>query len=127
MKTYQPNLIESEWKKPDLTASDLTAYALEIFRLWKWRVRRVNNIPSNKGHRGHIQKGWPDLQGYTNNALAVLCEVKKSGDTFSQEQYDRLEDCLLCGGEAWVCVDIKGAAHLIKFDDYKTNIKLPRK
>lgn len=138
-KSYQPILLESEWKKPDLTASDLTAFALEIFRLKKWRVRRVNNIPSNKGHKNHIQKGWPDIQGYTGPTrykadfeliticLPVLCEVKKKGDKFTQEQYDRLEDCHACGGESWVCVDINGNAELIKFNEYKLNIKLPKK
>lgn len=134
MKSYQQLLIDAEFKKPDLSASDLTAHALEIFRLWKWRVRRVNNIRSQR-NRGHVEKGWPDVQGYTNKVVfadmiycrPVLCEVKKKGDVFSQEQYDRLEDCHYCGGEAWVCIDVKGTAQLIKFNDFKSNIKLPKK
>ena len=138
MKSYQPLLLESEWKKPDLTASDLTSFALELFRIWKWRVRRVNNIPSNKGYKNHIQKGWSDIQGYTGPikytfnheppalivSLPVLCEVKKRGDKMKQEQYDRLMDCHECGGEAWVChQDDKGNAQLIKFIYYAKNHK----
>jgi len=133
--TYQPNLLESEWKKPDLTASDLTAYALEMFRIWKWRVRRVNNIPARKGHRGQVQPGWPDIQGYTCNirsvesyCLPVLCEVKKKGDRMKRAQWDRLQDCHDCGGEAWVCYqDHNGMARLIGFEEWsKTNKPLEK-
>lgn len=126
MKSYQPLLLDGEWKKPDLTASDLTHFALEMFRLQNYRVRRVNNIRSQR-NRGNVQKGWPDIQGYNIEGKATLCEVKKAGDTFTEEQYDRLMDLHECGGEAWVCMDIKGSAELIRFIDYAKNIKLPKK
>lgn len=123
MKSYQPLLVESEWKKPDLSASDLTAFALEMLRLKKYRVRRVNNVGAYKKRKNQVEAGWPDIQGYSPNGLATLCEVKKRGDTFTHEQYDRLEDCHACGGDAFVCVDVKGNAQLIKFTDYAKNIK----
>jgi len=127
MKSYQPLLLESEWKKPDLTASDLTAYALEMFRLWKYRMRRVHNVGAYKKRMNQVESGWPDIQGYSPKALVTLCEVKKKGDRFTQKQFDRLEDCDKCGGESWVCVDINGTAELLKFRDYKSNIKSIKK
>ena len=109
-------------KRPELSASDLTAYALEILRLKKYRVRRVNNVGAYKKRANQVEPGWPDVQGYTSKkegGKAVLCEIKKKGDKLSTPQRERLTDCHECGGIALVCVEINGNAELIEFINYE--------
>ena len=109
----------SELKYPEFTASQLTSFALELMRLQNYRVRRVNNVAVYKKRKNQVEPGWPDIQGYDLNGKAVLCEVKTLNDTMSEPQFDRLEDCQICGGLAFVCLQIKNNAELITFKEYQ--------
>jgi hypothetical protein len=102
----------------EFTASELTAYAIEYYTALGYRVRRVNNIPV-RGRKNNVQKGWPDVQGYTNSGKIVLCEVKKNGDRLSEEQKHRLLDCHTCGGIAQICYQDGNRKEIIDFLKYK--------
>lgn len=110
----------------ELCASDLTAYALEMLRLAKCRVRRVNNIPHNKRYKGQVEPGWPDVQGYTPHGRIVLCEIKKKGDKLSDKQRERLTDCHECGGLAMVCYQKENSAVLVNFIEYEMTVSNPK-
>lgn len=103
----------------ELSASDLTAFALEILRLKKCRVRRVNNVGAYKKRKNQVESGWPDVQGYTAHGRIVLVEIKKTGDKLSSEQKERLIDCHECGGLAMVCYQKENMAELINFFEYQ--------
>jgi len=104
-------------KYPEFTASDLTAFALEMLRLKNYRVRRVNALPLKK-RRNSVEPGWADIQGYDPFGLIVLCEVKSPKDRLSAEQVARLSDCHKCGGIALLCVQRGNNAELIPFVEY---------
>ncbi len=101
----------------EYTASELTKYAIEYYTALGYRVRRTNNI-ATKGRRNNVQKGWPDVQGYTNTGKVVLCEVKKNGDRLSEEQKLRLLDCHQCGGVAQVCYQDGNEKRIVDFLNY---------
>lgn len=80
----------------ELNRSEITKAAIEELTLKKARVRQVHNIPRGK-KRNHIQKGWPDIQGYSEKGVAMMVEVKTKNDVLSKEQIERLEDGKKCG------------------------------
>lgn len=102
----------------DLTASELTKYAKDYFKRIGYRINRVNNIPVRR-RKGTIEKGWADLQGYTDKGIYVACEIKKLGDTISKEQMERLHDVRLCGGKAYICTEDEGKPFLIEFGEFE--------
>jgi hypothetical protein len=110
--------MKTQIKYPELSASDLTAFALEMLRLKRYRVRRVNNVGVYKKRANQVEPGWPDVQGYTDRGLACLVEIKKNGDKLSDPQIERLTDCHECGGVALICYQKNGNAELIDFVDY---------
>lgn len=80
-----------------MTRSEITKAAIELLTLArKARVRQVHNVPIRR-RANHVQKGWPDIQGYSHNGKAILCEVKTKNDVLSKEQIERLQDGLKCG------------------------------
>jgi hypothetical protein len=102
----------------DLTASQLTKFARDYFKIFNYRLNRVNNIPVRK-RKGTIEKGWADLQGYNSDGIYVAVEVKKIGDTLKQEQKLRLQDVTSCGGEAFICTEQNGKPVLIPYKDFE--------
>jgi hypothetical protein len=78
------------------TRSEITKAAIEELTLQKARVRQVHNVPIRR-RQNHVQKGWPDIQGYSKEGIAVLVEVKTENDTFYPEQIERLTDASKCG------------------------------
>ncbi len=78
----------------DITANELTQWAKKNLEFIGYRLNRVNNIPFAK-RKGTIQKGWADLQGYTENGIYVAVEIKKIGDKLSLEQKERFEEALV--------------------------------
>jgi hypothetical protein len=102
----------------DITANELTRWAKETLEKTGFRVNRVNNIPYGK-RRGTIQKGWPDLQGYSFNGIYTAVEVKKIGDKISKEQKERLQDISDCGGIVYICTEIDKMPKLIEWSKMK--------
>jgi len=66
-----------------------------------------------------VQKGWADLQGYNRNGIYVACEIKTIKDRFSNEQLDRLNDIVNCGGLAYICTEYNNKPYLVEFEKYK--------
>lgn len=89
----------------ELSASDLTKWAKAEAERLGMRVNRVNNIPVRK-RKGTIEKGWADLQGYSQLGTYVAIEVKKIGDRLSKEQTERLNDIYDCGGMPFICTQM---------------------
>ena len=102
----------------DISANELTKWAKKNLEYVGYRLNRVNNIPFGK-RKGTIQKGWADLQGYTENGFYVAVEVKKLGDKLSQEQKERLEDIFKCGGIVYICTEMDNKPALIEWSKMK--------
>jgi RecB family endonuclease NucS len=98
-----------------MTAAELTRHAKELLERQGYRLNRVNNIPVRR-RKGTVQKGWPDLQGYTKDGLYAAVEVKTKSDRLSVEQIDRLKDALNCGAKVYICtIDENEEPLLIEF------------
>lgn len=70
----------------DLTASQITKYALEVLNAWGYYVWRNNNL-SVPGRKFIGEKGVSDIIGYhKQTGQAVYCEVKTINDKFSESQ-----------------------------------------
>jgi hypothetical protein len=78
-----------------VTRSEITKHALEELTLRHARVRQVHNVPVRR-RQNHIQKGWPDIQGYSSQGVAILVEVKTATDKLRKEQVERLNDAKNC-------------------------------
>jgi len=103
----------------DISANELTKWAKTNLGYIGYRLNRVNNIPYGK-RKGTIEKGWADLQGYSNTGTYVAVEVKKLGDKLSKEQKERLADIHNCGGIVYICTEIDNKPTLVEW----TKIKL---
>lgn len=101
-----------------MTAAELTKWAKEQLTDKGMRVNRVNNIPVRR-RKGTVQKGWADLQGYSEDGIYVACEVKTKNDRLSPEQTERLQDIVNCGGYAYLCMEDKEGAILIPFGEQR--------
>jgi hypothetical protein len=102
----------------DITANDLTKWAKKNFEYLGYRLNRVNNIPWGK-RKGTIEKGWADLQGYTNDGKYIAVEVKKIGDKISAVQSERLQDAWNCGCLVYICTEQEGKPVLIEWSKIK--------
>lgn len=85
-----------------MNAAELTRWAKEQLEKEGCRLNRVNNIPVRR-RKGTIEKGWPDLQGYSKDGYYVAVEVKTELDRLSNEQRERLKDIIKCKGFAYLC------------------------
>lgn len=85
-----------------MNAAELTRWAKEQLEKEGCRLNRVNNIPVRR-RKGTIEKGWPDLQGYSKDGVYVAVEVKTELDRLSNEQKERLNDAYSCGGKVYIC------------------------
>jgi len=102
----------------DISANELTKWAKSNLENIGYRLNRVNNIPFGQ-RKGTIQKGWADLQGYTENGVYVAVEVKKIGDRLSVEQKERLKDIYECGGIVYICTEVDNKPTLIEWSKMK--------
>ena len=102
----------------DISSNELTKWAKSNLEYIGYRLNRVNNIPFGK-RKGTIQKGWADLQGYTENGVYVAVEVKKIGDRLSVEQKERLKDIFECGGIVYICTEVDNKPTLIEWSKMK--------
>ena len=102
----------------DISANELTKWAKLNLEYVGYRLNRVNNIPFGK-RKGTIQKGWADLQGYTEDGVYVAVEVKKIGDRLSIEQKERLKDIYECGGIVYICTEVDNKPTLIEWSKMK--------
>lgn len=103
----------------EMTASDIKKKAIEVLIKRGARVRSVHNVSAYRGFQNHVEKGWPDIQGYSATGVVVLCEVKKIGDTYKKEQIERLTDCRQCGGVALTATQCKETGQFILEDFLK--------
>ena len=90
-----------------MTAAELTQWAKKQMENEGCRLNRVNNIPVRR-RKGTIERGWSDLQGYTEEGQYVAIEVKTSGDRLSIFQKERLDDIIDCKGIALICTEVQG-------------------
>ena len=102
----------------DISANDLTKWAKKNLEYAGFRLNRVNNIPYGK-RKGTIQKGWADLQGYSDKGIYTAIEVKKIGDKLSLEQRERLKDIYECGGIVYICTEIESKPALVEWSKIK--------
>lgn len=100
-----------------MTRSEITKMALKELTLRKCRVRQVHNVPVRR-RANHIQKGWPDCQGYTSQGQALLVEIKTENDRMSKEQIDFMNDADKCGCICFVAYEKKGIYYLEIWNDY---------
>ena len=100
-----------------MTRSEITKQAIEELTWRGARVRQVHNIPFRR-KANNVVKGWPDIQGYSNSAVAILVEVKSENDKLSKEQIERLNDAEKCGAICMIAYFKKGY-HLDQWCDYK--------
>lgn len=91
-----------------MTASELTQWAKKKMEDEGCRLNRVNNIPVRR-RKGTIERGWSDLQGYTDDGKYIAIEVKTSGDRLSIFQKERLNDIIDCNGLAFIATESNGA------------------
>lgn len=101
-----------------MTAAELTKWAKETLEKQGYRLNRVNNIPVRR-RKGTVQKGWADLQGYTNEGIYVACEVKTELDRLRPEQIERLKDAFNCGAKVYICTVDENKPILISFGSFK--------
>lgn len=102
-----------------MTSAELTKHAKELLERQGYRLNRVNNIPVRR-RKGTVQKGWPDLQGYTKDGLYAAVEIKTKSDRLSIEQIDRLKDAFNCGAKVYICtVDEYQEPLLIGFGNFE--------
>jgi hypothetical protein len=90
-----------------MTASEITKWAKKQLEDEGCRLNRVNNIPVHR-RKGTIERGWSDLQGYTEDGQYVAIEVKTSGDKLSVYQKQRLDDIVDCKGLAYIATEVEG-------------------
>jgi hypothetical protein len=102
----------------DISANDLTKWAKKNLEYAGFRLNRVNNIPYGK-RKGTIQKGWADLQGYSDKGIYTAIEVKKIGDKLSLEQRERLKDIYECGGIVYICTEIESKPAIVEWSKMK--------
>ena len=102
----------------DITANELTKWAKKNFEYLGYRLNRVNNIPYGK-RKGTIEKGWADLQGYTNEGRYLAVEIKKIGDKLSKEQIERFTDACKCKCLLYICTEQDGKPVLIEWSKVK--------
>lgn len=102
----------------DITANELTKWAKKNFEYLGYRLNRVNNIPYGK-RKGTIEKGWADLQGYTNEGRYLAVEIKKKGDKLSKEQIDRFTDACNCKCLVYICTEQDGKPVLVEWSKIK--------
>jgi hypothetical protein len=103
----------------NLTKDQITKDALIKLRAGGARVRKVHNVPFSRfKSKGQIEKGWPDIQGYSCKGVVILCEVKTKDDVLSQEQTDRLRDCRDCGGFSYIATEKNGSTIIYDYNDH---------
>ena len=100
-------------KIQELTASEITESALTELRWRGFEVWRQNNIRV----RGRIftgKLGLSDIQGYHKLiGQALYCEVKKIGDTLSQDQIDFLTAAKKAGCDCRIATQDKTTGNFL--------------
>jgi hypothetical protein len=102
----------------ELSANELTKWVKQYAKKQNWRITRMNNIPVQR-RKGTVEKGWPDLIGYTDKGKFIAIEVKKIGDKLSIYQMERLDDVINCGGYAYICTEEDEQPLLVQWGETK--------
>lgn len=102
----------------ELSAASITSDALTMLRAQGARVRRVNNVAAYRNRKNQVEPGHADIQGFSCKGVAIYCEVKKIGDTLSEEQKNILLDLEKCGGIALVATQVNGTTKIFKISEY---------
>lgn len=104
----------------ELSASDITKDALLILQARNCKAWRQVNT-SVRGRKGIVKKGVSDILFFNRSTgLMGACEVKKIGDTLSDEQIEFLSELHVAGGIAMVATQRKEKTELEFFVDYYT-------
>jgi hypothetical protein len=106
---------------PLLNKDVITQSAIAELKAKGFRARKVHNVGAYRKRRNQVEPGWSDVQGYSRDGKALLCEIKTQGDKFSPEQIDRLDDLHQCGGVALVAVQKGLTVQLIDWLEYRKN------
>lgn len=114
-------LTPADASKPirELSASDITQTTLTLLKLRRICAWRQNNLTVRR-RKGIVKKGVVDILGYAlyTPAVFVACEVKKIGDTLSDEQTKFLLDLHNAGGIALIATQIGNEVRIIDFNEY---------
>lgn len=110
-------IIYMEVKLKTLTKDEITQAALAELRANGARVRKVHNVPVRR-RQYQMEKGIPDICGYSQTGVAIECEVKADGDKLRPEQIIRLNDLNSCGGIALVAIQEGLTVKIIPFKEY---------
>lgn len=108
-------------KPRELTASEITKYALKVLDLQGFEVWRNNNVRAVKGRTFTGRKGVSDIMGFhriTGCLLAV--EVKTLRDKLSQDQIDFLSMVKNAGAFAMIA---KQVGSEIQIEPYQIKVK----
>lgn len=89
-------------KPRELSASDITKYALKVLDLWSFECWRQNNL-AVRGRKFTGKKGLADILGFhRTTGKLMICEVKKIGDTLSDDQIELLNKVTKAGAHGFV-------------------------
>lgn len=102
----------------ELTASQITEDALLILKSRNTKAWRQNNL-TVRHRKGIVTKGVPDILFYNKSTgLFGGCEVKKIGDTLSEEQHKFLFEMEQAGCIALIATERNGKTVLIHFNEF---------
>jgi len=109
-----------KYRRPELSASDITATAKLIltargFNVWRQTISKMR--------RKNITKhGVSDIIGFNRSTgKFVGCEIKKKGDVLSTDQIEFLTQVHAAGGVALLAVEENGDVVLKEFSTIITN------
>jgi hypothetical protein len=95
-------------KPKEMTAGQITAYALKVLDLQNMEVWRSNNLPV-RGRAFIGRKGVADIMGFCRHSgRLVACEVKKIGDTLKPAQIEFLSQVKSSGAVALIATQRGG-------------------
>jgi len=96
----------------ELTAGQITKYAMTLLEARQCFVWRSNNLPV-PGRKFTGLKGVPDICGFhKRTGVAVYCEVKTINDKFSEYQLNFMQRASKAGSHCMVATEEKGSAVL---------------
>jgi hypothetical protein len=104
--------------KLELTKDEITRSAITELTKQGGRVRKVHNVGAYRKRRYQVESGWADIQGYTKDGKALLCEVKTLRDRLSDDQKEILSDLDKCGGVSLVAIQKGLTVYLMPWCDY---------
>jgi hypothetical protein len=115
-------------KPRELSASEITAYALKVLDQEGIEAWRQNNARTVRGRTFKGRKGVPDILGYVRSgpdaAKLVVVEVKKIGDTVKPDQIEFLNKVTSSGAFGFIARQQDGEIVIEEWKVYKQANKI---